>query len=158
MPRDSLVNEWSNLHLLRYCKYSIYQIMADFCELPIVSLCQTLDFGLLCLLVHLCCYIYPHKSIFLKKEERKKDRLASLCLWFIYLSLSGDSASSHAVHLICLWGRHSECSILLPALLHDVVTEMDSLAHSTYLTGLCFAVFQSHDPRLNEGLNVVICM
>lgn len=56
--------------------------------------------------------------------------LTNFCLWFIHLCLTGDSTPSHAVHLICLWGRHSELSLAL------LLLEWDFLADCTYLTEL----------------------
>lgn len=47
---------------------------------------------------------------------------------FLRLSLSGDSTPSHAVHLLCLWGRHSECSVSLSAHVYVVVVGMYILA------------------------------
>ena len=79
------------------------------------------------------------------------------------MSPSGDRAPSHAVHLVRLWGRHSECSVKLHPLLYIIVVavvvvddvEMDILADCTYLTRLHSSGFLSGDQRINGSFNSV---
>lgn len=102
-----------------------------------------LSFGMFTHFVNFCS-LYPCDLI-LYYESRI---LANF--FFIPFSTLGDSTPSHAVHLIRLWGRHSECSMYL----HFVLLLEWTLWQTTHIW--LYSILLVSNPMTEEWMRALI--